>query len=1151
MFSLLVSQSQIESRRVYMKTRISLAIMLALAFTLPVAMMMACQAKFAAAPRPEGPCDIYAAAGAPCVAAHSSTRALYASYNGPLYQVMRQSDGKKLDIGVVKSAPDGGGYADAAAQDKFCANTYCWITTVYDQSGKGNHLVQAPRGGFSGPAMGGFNNIPIADMAPVTLMGHKVYGVFIEPGMGLRQNDVKGTAVDDQAEGQYWVINGIHYNGGCCFDYGNGETDSRDDGDGTMETTYYGTATAWYHGNPPGPWIMSDQENNLVGCVNPSPNDKLCADLPNITWRFVTATMDGEPHHWRTMGGDSQKGNMQVMFEGTRVINDQSSYDPMRKQGAILLGNGGDNSNGSQGTFYEGAMTAAGTFPTPETNQKIQANVVAAKYDVQSLSIAPESATATPPGLQTFSPGSSQNTTVTFTNATGAPATDVTLSISAPKGWTSEVSGASETSKTFTTPVAPGSSVSATFTITSGSSAFNGDLIGNVSWTNQTTGKKQTEIAIEKVRNVSPVKINEFAISSGTPANSSNTFIELYNAGDSAVDISNWTLTQHPTQQPIFSSVKIPAGTSLAAKGFYLLGLSNSGLAVPAKKGDTVIYVRSTTDMNVGDTVEIDTGSGLETRTIATITVPTPPAAPAGQQGGFGGGAPRGGSGGITTVWQPVPDGPVITIPAGSTNIPVTSVGGFEVGQKIAIGYGATYPAAAQSIEKYEVVTVTAVGKPGTQAWTSVDTKPGDTNIKVSNVSNISVGDKIRFGYDTLDHGVEWATVKNVGTQSAFAPNNPQRSPDKDPGTGLDLEEPLKYHHSANTPFSARGTGITFEPATKFAHSSNEPVLPLSVSITLDKPLDNDHQINAVVRDEKVTTAGYQGTQKPNLLFGGPALGNAGNMVLRNAAGMVVDSFNYGGLVDPWAAEGYQGNTNTSTSGCTVPVPGGGGGRGGFGGGRGGTGAPASSPNRSAGRFPDGADTDSNCYDFLLQTSSSLAAAAVVGVNNIKVNSVADLAAGQTILVDSGANIESSVIATVGTTGATTVGTATRARATVITVAGTAGFAVGQEITLDSGSKFETATVAAITGGGRGGFGGGGRGGQVGGARGGQGQVQVPAASITVTAPLKYAHAVNAQVSGTGITLTGALTKAHDSGVLVVGSVPTPGAANQYNRRPR
>src|SRR5689334_25089794 len=89
--------------------------------------------------RPEGPCDIYAAAGDPCVAAHSTTRALYASYNGPLYQVLRQSDGKTMDIGVVQpSASDSGGYANAAAQDAFCANTYCWISIVYDQSPKHN-----------------------------------------------------------------------------------------------------------------------------------------------------------------------------------------------------------------------------------------------------------------------------------------------------------------------------------------------------------------------------------------------------------------------------------------------------------------------------------------------------------------------------------------------------------------------------------------------------------------------------------------------------------------------------------------------------------------------------------------------------------------------------------------------------------------------------------------------------------------------------------------------------------------------------------------------------------------------------------------------------------------------------------------------------
>ncbi len=443
----------------------------------------------ASAARPKGPCDIYAAAGDACVAAHSTTRALYASYDGPLYQVMRQSDGKKLDIGVVPPGQDGGGYADAAAQDAFCANTYCWITKIYDQSPKHNDLTQAPRGGFSGPAMGGFNNLPMADMAPVTVMGHKVYGVFIEPGMGLRQDDAKGTAVDDQAEGQYWVINGLHFNDGCCFDYGNAETDSRDDDNGTMETAYYGNATAWFHGGGAGPWIMTDQENNLVGCVN-TDGTKGCPKLPSIDWRFVTAIAKGEPHHWTSMGGDAQQGALKVMFDGGRV---NATYDPMRKQGAILLGNGGDNSNGSQGTFYEGAVTAAGTFPSDATDQAVQANIVAAKYDVQPLSLTPAQAKATPPGLQTFTPGSSQEAIVTFTNTTGAPATGLELSIAVPeKQWKSVVAGTRDEAKKFAEPVAPGASVSATFKVTSGPEAFNGDLVGKAAWTNQANGAKQS-----------------------------------------------------------------------------------------------------------------------------------------------------------------------------------------------------------------------------------------------------------------------------------------------------------------------------------------------------------------------------------------------------------------------------------------------------------------------------------------------------------------------------------------------------------------------------------------------------------------------------------------------------------------------------------
>ncbi|HKO53236.1 MAG TPA: arabinofuranosidase catalytic domain-containing protein, partial [Polyangiaceae bacterium] len=45
----------------------------------------------------KGPCDIYALDGGPCVAAHSTVRALYASFGGPLYQ-LRRADGMTRDI---------------------------------------------------------------------------------------------------------------------------------------------------------------------------------------------------------------------------------------------------------------------------------------------------------------------------------------------------------------------------------------------------------------------------------------------------------------------------------------------------------------------------------------------------------------------------------------------------------------------------------------------------------------------------------------------------------------------------------------------------------------------------------------------------------------------------------------------------------------------------------------------------------------------------------------------------------------------------------------------------------------------------------------------------------------------------------------------
>ena len=51
----------------------------------------------------------------------------------------------------------------------------------------------------------------------------------------------------------------------------------------------------------------------------------------------------------------------------------------MRLQGTIILGIGGDNSNGCIGDFFEGAMIA-GHYPTNATDDAIQASIVSAGY---------------------------------------------------------------------------------------------------------------------------------------------------------------------------------------------------------------------------------------------------------------------------------------------------------------------------------------------------------------------------------------------------------------------------------------------------------------------------------------------------------------------------------------------------------------------------------------------------------------------------------------------------------------------------------------------------------------------------------------------------------------------------------------------------
>lgn len=899
------------------KKKDRVVIFIALAFSLPFclstkAIGQASDKKVAL--RSKGPCDIYAEAGCPCVAAHSTTRVLSATYNGPLYQVMRQSDGRTLNIGFSRpTKSDAGGYADAAAQDAFLKNTLGWITKIYDQSGKGNDLIQVPPGTFKGPAKGAFNTLPIADMAPVTINGHKAYGVYIMPGMGLRNNNAKDIAINDEPEGIYYVINGKHYSSGCCFDYGNSSTNGRAVGTGTMETTYYGTATAWGSGNGSGPWIMSDMEAGLFSGYHPKKNE-----VPTIAnWAFVSAFVDGGGgNKWDLRGGDAQKDSLTTYYSGIRPGTPNSNaYFPMNKKGGILLGNGGDNGNGSAGTFYEGVMTSG--FPSEATTDAVQENIAAARYDVERMSLS---------RLLSFIPKSDQPVTLTFTNTTGATIKDVKLSIAVPKGWSAQESESGKATKIVPGPVHANEKINVNFKITSPAIMDAGFLSGQVEWMNTGNVKMQVETTTQRIRNVAPVKINE--VQFNTANNTTNQFIELYNASTNEIDISNWKIIHTQSGWAPVNLCAIPSGTRLAAHGFYLLGLSTSGLLVPVLPGNKTILLRSITGLEVGQSINIDGEKGK----IASLGTAASP---------------------MTTLFIPVSTGPWLHFPIGSTNLPVTNATGFAAGQKMGIDMGGNY----------EIVTVTKVGKAATQAGLSVAAKAGDKSIKVTDNANMTIGDVLTISTGAKKELVRIKNIVNVVTA-------PPRGATNLPGGEIELTTPLKFNHMAGVDVSDPGTGISFSPATRFAHKSGDAVQALGSGITLESTLLKRHLTGAPIIEREITTAGYQGPQNPDQWYGIPISLTAGSIALMDANNKVlIDGMVYGSKQSSSSANGTITSPEIATlegtqtqGGCIAISP------------NAGRRPPATAdqPNKSVGRYPDGNDTDENCSDFIIQTDASL-----------------------------------------------------------------------------------------------------------------------------------------------------------------------------------
>ena len=307
------------------------------------------------------PCDTFGSGGTPCVAAYSSVRAMYATYNGPLYQVTRASDGAASDIGLLAA----GGYSNAAAQDSFCAGTVCTITKIYDQSSNHNDLTIAPVGDAGSSDVGAR-----ADALPVTVGGHKAYGIATFPRTGYRRSVGTGVATGSQSESMYEVASGTNATNGCCSDFGNVENASKDTGAAHMDALIVSSYCSASPCSGPGPWIQADLENGVFmgnGSSNPS-NTTLHSP-------FVTAVLrnDGTAN-FALDGGDATQPTVPSLYSGALP----SGYAPMKKEGGIALGTGGDNSNAAPGAFFEGAMTSG--YASNATVASLQTNISSAAY---------------------------------------------------------------------------------------------------------------------------------------------------------------------------------------------------------------------------------------------------------------------------------------------------------------------------------------------------------------------------------------------------------------------------------------------------------------------------------------------------------------------------------------------------------------------------------------------------------------------------------------------------------------------------------------------------------------------------------------------------------------------------------------------------
>ena len=312
-------------------------------------------------------------------------RVLSRTYNGPLYQVRIGSSSTNTGTGgtltdVLKTAD---GFANVAAQDAACGATICTVSILYDQSGHGNHLKVAPKGGPNGsPTTAEDDYESSATKGVVSVGGRQLHSLYTAAHEGYRlAAKGNGMPLGNSDQGIYMLADGTHSGIPCCFEFGNVVTNPLTYGISTA--LFFGTAY-WGSGAGAGPWVMADFEagvwaggsmpgdqgwGGLTGTRLPNPNN------PSLKVPFALGMLKTSSLKYAIRVADLQQtGDLTTAYDG----GSPKAPRDWENQGGIVLGVGADNSNNSFGTFYEGAITAG--RPSATTDTAVLQNIRAVGY---------------------------------------------------------------------------------------------------------------------------------------------------------------------------------------------------------------------------------------------------------------------------------------------------------------------------------------------------------------------------------------------------------------------------------------------------------------------------------------------------------------------------------------------------------------------------------------------------------------------------------------------------------------------------------------------------------------------------------------------------------------------------------------------------